>query len=193
MSRFHKSAQSGFTLIEILVALALITLLAVGIALSFNGARSRAQTLLQTMSELASANVRLKNDTGCYADQPVLLIDSTVASTTAANFCAKSLVNTWNGPYVAAFQISGTNVDLDKVADGVAVDFAQVKSLAGGAFGTAGKKYTVSATGVPEDVVKAALQECNGVDTDATDYQNGRKCIGTAASGTFSMLFDETK
>jgi len=187
----RKSAQSGFTLIEILVALALITLLAVGISLAFDGSRSRAQTLVQTMGELASANVRLKNDTGCYADQPNLLVDSTAAATTAANFCTKNLSATWNGPYVATFTLSGTNVDLDKVADGVTLDFVRV-NVAGGAFGNTGRKYTVAATGVPEDVVKAALQECNSSNADATDY-TGRKCIGTAASGTFSMLFDETR
>lgn len=188
-------AQAGFTLIEILVALVLITLLAAGIALSFDGARSRAQTLINTMSELASANVRLKNDTGCYADAPALLFDSTLAATAGANFCGKNLSATWNGPYVAPFTLQGTGVtalvDLDKVADGAALDFARV-SAAGGAWGTTGRKYIVAATGLPEDIVKAALMECNGSANDAADFQ-GRKCRGNAANGTFDMLFDETR
>jgi len=188
----RKSAQVGFTLIEILVALALITLLAIGIGMTFDGTRSRAQTLVNTMSELAAANVRLKNDTGCYADVPALLFDSTLAATTNANFCKKSLSATWNGPYVAPFTLAtGNLVDLDKVSDGVTLDFANV-SAAGGAWGTNGKKYVVSAAGVPEDIVTAALVECNGIETSATDFA-GRKCRGNPTGGTFDMLFDETR
>lgn len=186
------STQAGFTLVEILVALALITLLAVGISLTFDGSRSRAQALLTTMTELSSANIRLKNDTGCYAAEPSLLFNRDRASVTASNFCGKNLIATWNGPYVAPFTLSGQSVNLDRVADGVVVDFARMTGVPGGAWGATGKKYVVSATNLPDDVVRQALMECNGADSDAADY-TGRKCIGNAAAGTFSMLFDETR
>jgi prepilin-type N-terminal cleavage/methylation domain-containing protein len=188
----RKSAQAGFTLIEILVALALITLLAVGISLAFDGSRSRAQALVSTMSELAAANVRLKVDTGCYASKPALLFDSGLADDGSTNFCGKSLKATWNGPYVAPFTIAGTNdVNMDKVADGAVISFGR-DGIAGGAWGTSGKKYMVVATDLPEDIVTAALFECNGVEADADDFVD-RKCRGSAADGTFDMLFDETR
>lgn len=196
MFALRKKMQAGFTLIEILVALALITLLAVGISLTFDGTRSRAQTLVSTMSELAAANMRLKNDTGCYADIPALLFDAeTYAANPAANFCGRSLAATWNGPYVAAFTTAGTGlVNLDKVADGVTIDFTRASNIDGGARNN-GMKYMVSAAGLPDDVVRAALFECNGSDEDVDDFTTG-KCRGTAgtgSNGTFDMLFDETR
>lgn len=195
MFALRKKMQAGFTLIEILVALALITLLAVGISLTFDGTRSRAQTLVSTMSELAAANMRLKNDTGCYADIPALLFDSTYASNTNANFCGRSLTATWNGPYVAAFPTAGTGlVNLDKVADGVTIDFIRANNIAGGARNNS-MKYIVRAAGLPDDIVRAALFECNGSDANVNDFRAG-KCRGTAgtgSNGTFEMLFDETR
>jgi prepilin-type N-terminal cleavage/methylation domain-containing protein len=185
-----RSPQAGFTLIEILVALALITLLAVGISLAFDGSRSRAQTLLSNMSELGAANVRLKNDTGCYVSVPAALVDPTLAASAANNYCNRSLANTWNGPYVAQFAADTANkVKLDKVADGVTVGFGQ---QAGGAYGTTGSQYFVIANSVPADVVKQAFTECNG-QVNAGNKFVGYKCDGDPTNGTFEVLFDETR
>jgi prepilin-type N-terminal cleavage/methylation domain-containing protein len=186
----RKHPQAGFTLIEILVALALITLLAVGISLAFDGSRSRAQALLSNMTELGAANVRLKNDTGCYVSVPGALVDPNLAASTANNYCSRSLANTWNGPYVAPFATdAANNVKLDKVADGVTVGFGQ---QAGGAYGANGSQYYVIANSVPADVVKQAFTECNG-QVNAGNKFTGYKCDGDPTNGTFEILFDETR
>lgn len=189
----RKKTHAGFTLIEILVALALITLLAVGISLTFDGTRSRAQTLVTTMSDLAAANMRLKNDTGCYANVPALLFDAAnYAGDDDANFCLRSLEVTWNGPYATAFVVDANGlVVLDRVADGVTLDFERGGNIGGGSRPT-GQKYFVAAKGVPDDIVRAALFECNGSEADVSDFTAG-KCRGSAALGTFDMLFDETR
>lgn len=185
--RFEKfSRQQGFTLIEILVALSLITLLAVAITLSYDGARSKAQTMVSTMTELGSANKRLKNDTGCYVNRPSALVDPTIGRAAASNFCTRSLANTWNGPYVGKFAYDATSgaALLDRISSGLSITFTRT---AGGL----GQRYTVNAANVPSDIVTQALIECNG-DDDAGDFAMNT-CVGNVAAGTFSVLFDETR
>lgn len=185
----RKSAQAGFTLIEILVALALITLLAVGISLTFDGSRSRAQALISTMTELSSANIRLKNDTGCYVQDVSYLLDSDGAECQWP--AVRSIERTWNGPYVAPFAVEDGQVIIDKVAEGARVGFNMV---AGGL----GRQYVVEALNVPDDVVQQALLECNGSDDDGAPANMGTgtfgkfKCTSTS-SGVFQMLFDTTR
>jgi prepilin-type N-terminal cleavage/methylation domain-containing protein len=187
-SRAH---QSGFTLVEILIALALITLLAVGISLSFDGSRSRAEALISSMSELGAANVRLKNDMGCYVNHPIGLV--TAADAGSNNYCGISgTPTTWNGPYIGAFAGgTGGTVALNKVAQGVLIDFTSPTGLASGPYGTNGTNYAVTATAVPADIVTQALQECNGGPA-ATGFLNA-KCDGDAATGSFSLMYDQTR
>lgn len=184
----RKSAQAGFTLLEILVALALITLLAVGISLTFDGSRSRAQALISTMTELSSANIRLKNDTGCYVRDVSYLLDSAGAECEWPT--VRPIGRTWNGPYVAPFASENGRVIIDKVADGARVGFNRVQS---------GRwyQYVVEAIGVPDDVIQQALLECNGAAADGAPANMGTgrfenfKC--TSRDGVFQMLFDTTR
>jgi prepilin-type N-terminal cleavage/methylation domain-containing protein len=187
-----RSRQTGFTLVEILIALALITLLAVGITLSFDGSRSRAQALLSNMSELAAANVRLKNDMGCYVSAPSGLL--TPAAAVSNNYCNLASSTTWNGPYVGVFTSDAAGAaTLDKVAAGVTVTFFKpAATAANNPYGSNGINYEVIASGVPADVVKQALQECNGAPTEGTGF-NQVKCDGDSTSQTFMVLFDTTR
>ena len=189
-----RSQQSGFTLVEILIALALITLLAVGISLSFDGSRSRAEALISNMSELGAANVRLKNDMGCYVSHPVGLETATGAG--SYNYCGiTGTPTTWNGPYVGAFATDTTQtlVELDKVAQGVTIDFSQPTGVSG-PYGTGGTNYAVFADKVPNDIVTQALQECNGNSNVGTNF-SGAKCDGTlgTGTGTFTLMYDQTR
>lgn len=186
-----RARQSGFTLVEILIALALITLLAVGISLSFDGSRSRAEALISNMSELGAANVRLKNDMGCYVSAPIGLV--TAADAVANNYCNMATGETWNGPYVGAFAGgAGGTVALNKVAQGVLISFTKPSGLASGPYGPGGTNYAVTATLVPPDIVTQALQECNGATTPNTLFANA-KCDGDPTTGTFSLMYDQTR
>lgn len=189
MLSVRNRAQVGFTLIEILIALALITLLAVGISLMYDGSRSRAQVLVNTMSEMASANLRFRNDTGCYALSAEGLIDQTEAE--GANSCGAASLARWNGPYINQFPV-GDNGEmlLDSVAAGTLVTFSNTGGIAGPTFG--GTSYVVIATGMPEEIRVAALIECNGDNaTDNHDTFEGRKCASNGSD--IQMIFDETR
>ena len=187
-----RQGQSGFTLIEILVALALITLLAVSISLSFDGSRSKAQALLNNMSELGSANIRLKNDMGCYVDKPVGLLTAEGAGSN--NSCAITGTPTsWNGPYVGVFAktADGLNVQFPKVSQNVTITFNKLAGTSTNNPYPNGSNYVVEADNVPSDIVTQALQECNG-STAATAFVNA-KCDGDPTAGTFFVLYDQTR
>lgn len=196
MNRTTRAAQGGFSLIELLVGLALLTLLAVAISGAFDGSRSRAQALLSMMSELGSAQAREKNDTGCYLNKPLALFDATTGKDPANNYCARSQANTWNGPYVTRFTAdNGGNVVADKVAEGVVVSFPAPEA------GGMGKRYFITATGVPEDIARQTLQECNNK-VDLATMQvpaafNTYKCrsvgIGNGPLAQIDMIYDETR
>lgn len=193
MNKYRIKRQSGFTLIELLVGLAILTLLAVAVSGAFDGSRSRAQALVSSMSEIGSANVRLKNDTGCYINRPDALSKQAVGQAATSNYCSKDLTSTWNGPYLNKFSSNAAgDVMLDNVASGVLVSFGQE---AGGI----GKHYYSHAANLPNDVVLQALQECNKsvVQSIAPTAFDNNKCRGTAAgadgTAVFDMIYDETR
>lgn len=191
----RSAAQRGFSLIELLVGLALLTLLAVAISGAFDGSRSRAQSLLSMMSELGSAQARQKNDTGCYVNIPTALFNKTDGIAQANNYCNRAQTNTWNGPYVSRFTEDGSkNIKADKVAEGVVVSFGRET-------GGIGKRYYIRATNVPADVARQFLQECNNGINESTMQASGAfdtfKCrasgLGTGETATVDMIFDETR
>jgi prepilin-type N-terminal cleavage/methylation domain-containing protein len=192
MKRMNRAAQGGFSLIELLVGLALLTLLAVAISGAFDGSRSRAQSLISMMSELGSANARLKNDTGCYVNKPEALFNSALKADVAHNWCGKSLAKTWNGPYSSRFETVAFNVAADRIADGVVVSFDRTP-LANGS-----KLYFAHAVDVPVDIARQFLVECNGSDAvDANAFDIGKKCRAptglNAELVAVDMMFGETR
>lgn len=194
MKQYRNKGQSGFTLIELLVGLAILTLLAVTVSGAFDGSRSRAQALVSAMSEIGNANIRLKNDTGCYVNRPDALTTAATGYLAASNYCARDFTKTWNGPYLNKLAIDTTtgSVKMDNISSNVMVSLNQE---AGGT----GKRYFTRAINLPNDVVKRALVECNNDPAEslaATEF-NTKKCRGlttaTDGSATFDMVFDETR
>lgn len=189
----QRSGQSGFSLIELLVALVIITILATAISGAFDGSHSRAQTLVQQMAELGNANVRLKNDTGCYVNMPQALYDPTSASSTSNNYCGRSFGKVWNGPYVNRFTPdSNGGAKIDKVSAEAVLTFGREDNAA-----TGGKRYFIHAANVPNDIVKQAMQACNDTDDMSATFDQ-HKCraqagTGTTEVGTFDMMYDETR
>lgn len=196
MSR--RKVQHGFSLVELLIALVIMSVLIALISGAFDGSRSRAQALIQSMSELGNANTRFKMDTGCYATRPDALFDMETGQDASSNMCNRDASNTWNGPYTKPFPTDTTTGDMlaEKVGSGVVVSFDDTGREA---FGV---RYYVRATGVPADVVHQALQECNSTGGEQMTEQEGEdafarfKCAHENLEddiGDFLLLYDQTR
>lgn len=192
---FKKNAQRGFTLIEILVALAILSVIALLASNAFDGSRSKAQAMIGLAKQVGDANIQLKTDTGCYVKKPLALFDSVAAQDPANNYCARSFKSTWARNYLGQYTVD-TNGDIvaDKISSGVTVGFGMVASGVG-----SGKRYFVHIGNIPVDIIKQALIECNNSQTadDKGDLTKNR-CRTTAdlagdAPGDFDFVYDVTR
>jgi len=187
----YKAQQAGFSLIELLVALVIITILATAISAAFDGTHSRAQALVVQMTEVGNANIRLKNDTGCYVSMPEALYDPASAAAPSNNYCGSTFGMVWNGPYVNRFTPDASgNATVPKVSANAVLSYGQTPSPTGGVI------YYVHANLVPNDIVKQAMQTCNDTDDMTVTFATS-KCMGALSTsglnGTFDMQYDETR
>lgn len=194
MKQIRNKGQAGFTLIELLVGLAILTLLAVTVSGAFDGSRSRAQALVSAMAEVGNANVRLKNDTGCYVNRPDALTTAATGRLASSNYCSRDFTKTWNGPYLNKLAIDATTgaIKMDNISSDVQVSLGQEN-------GGTGKRYFTHAINLPNDVVKRALIECNNDTAESTAVTefDTKKCRGltsaTDGQAVFDMVYDETR
>ncbi|MBN3039522.1 MAG: prepilin-type N-terminal cleavage/methylation domain-containing protein [Candidatus Omnitrophica bacterium] len=105
--------QNGFTLIELVLVIAIVALLAAAITPVINSARQRAiaARILQDYETIKTACVNFNSDTGVYAQQ-------TYDCVAEPNFC--HLLNDtgipgWKGPYLAGEFSNDFFPDIDKV------------------------------------------------------------------------------
>lgn len=187
----HLKAQSGFTLIEMLVALSIVALLALLASNAFDGSRSKAQVMIGLSKQLANANIQLKTDTGCYVNNPRALFDPVAAQETSNNYCNRPFGNTWTRPYLAQYTTDPNgNIVADKIGAGVIISYGRE---AGGL----GQRYYIRFENVPKDVIKQGLLECNGTDATGGDFTNNTCRTGSDLSdtlpGQFDVLYDTTR
>lgn len=196
MSKFksmnYRNKQSGLSLVELMIVLAIMVLLAVGIASSYDSSRSRAQAMITMASELGAGFERAKTDTGCYLNRPDGLFDKAVGVASANNYCSRDFSKVWNGPYVTRFP---ANASGEATYDKVGADVTMTINRAAEGLG---KRYWIEVKNVPVDVIKQAMLECNSNEnTDPTtinfDKYKCKAAVGTGETGTFMYMFSETR
>lgn len=190
---FKRVNQRGFTLIEILVALAILAVIALLASNAFDGSRTKAQAMIGLAKQVGDANIQLKTDTGCYVNKPVALFDPDEAQKPANNYCNREFKGTWARPYLAQYTVNPNGeLVVDKISAEVTV---ALKTLTD----NGRKRYYVQMGNVPKDILKQALVECNGGDFDGQkgDFTKNRcrteSDLTTDDPGTFDMLFDTTR
>jgi len=190
-----RALQAGFTLIEILVALSILSVLALLASNSFDGSRTKAQVMISVAKQIGDANIQLKIDTGCFVNNPSALFDTAAAQVPANNACGRTFGNTWARPYLSQYPTSAAgNLRVDKISAEVEISLPAHVVIDGM------KKYFVRFDNVPKDIIKQALIECNG--TDERQGNLGRpendRCRTTSnladeTPGTFDMLYSATR
>lgn len=186
-----RKKSEGFTLIEMLVALAILSLLALLASNAFDGSRTKAQAMISLGKQVGDANIQLKTDTGCYVNKPKALFDPATAQDTNNNYCKRPFGNTWARPYMAQYTVDANgNVVADKIGAGVIVS---LEREAGGM----GQRYYVKFDNVPKDVIKQGLVECNNTDATGGTFDNNRcrtpSDLSSTDTGVFEMLYDSTR
>ena len=186
--------QSGFTLMEMIVVLAVITIVA-GLSLfAYNGDKAKATELYSKMSQYGSAMSRMKLDTACLPTKTGALYDQTLAD---ESFCNKDLRANWRGPYIKAGQLHSNNQDLSltEFAPGAYLSISLEDNINGN--GNT-RQWTLTAHDIPEDIAAVAMEICNKGYTDAnqTAFKQGNCVSPVDVSGgsdvtTFRYIFDE--
>lgn len=186
-----KKSQKGFTLVELLIVLAILGLFAAKLVADYRGDKAKAQTMLTNMGSLSDATIRMKFDTGCYPSNLNLLMSEDEAANGANNTCGKDLTATWSGPYLNKTPVN---------ADGT----VKADEITGEAYYTferelAGPKtyYSIKANGINMEVIKEAMRICNKAQaTGSEDFATSR-CIApdgiTSDIGSFQVLITENR
>lgn len=215
----HKrSRQHGFSLIELMIALAILTMMAVMIGKQFSTGKSKGQMLVTTLATLGEAMNAQKLHTGCHIRMMQFLYQKPTSAQKADtdNYCAADISTTWGGPYVDRFAAAdgGKSLSLPKLGAGVKVfiqDTSTDTASTGATALTDRVVYYMEAVDVPLDVLKEALAACNsngtkGAEAYNSDFVNGRCSIRDTTTkgkldagnpsptdkGKIGMMFDET-
>lgn len=192
MTFSKQKVQQGFTLIEMLVAVAILSLLvAIGMT-AFDGSKSKAQALLGLSKQMSDANVMAKEDIGCFSANPVGLFDQTAANTSYPCKANPQLTRLYMPRQTTAN--TNTEIRFTKIAEDVTLGFGKLN-------GGLGIRYYVLAKNVPMDVLKHALSECNGDPTVGasmvgTTNLNTFRCVGSSLTGDkadFYVQYAETR
>lgn len=165
--------QQGFTLLELVIVLALISILAGLSIFAYDGSRGQGIALYSTLTQYGDGLKRMRVDTQCYPQKTAALFNRTEADD---NYCGLStLAQNWKGPYTEAQQFgdnSEGNIDLQQFTP---TSFLSLPNRAGpttggGDINNSGNRFqwAVVANDIPADIINVVMDECNsGYETDA--------------------------
>ncbi len=190
----HCQTQRGFTTTEILVAITIIGIMLAAMSGMVKTDRSKATSMMSSMSSMSSAMQRAKADMGCYPKVPGALWDSTLPTGTNM-YCGLPGLVTWAGPYLEKQPVDSTGAQLQtpKYGDSSYITINREATPAGGL----GWYYYLRANNIQNAVISEALQVCNGK-TDSSVTFSTAKCRATLGTGgveigTFDVLVEESR
>lgn len=182
--------QSGFSLSEIVIALAIIAVVTAASMTAFSGSESsKATAVMSKLEEVANAVAMYQRNTGCVPSNLSVMFNKSLA-TAGNNFCGVDTTASYgNQDYISPMppDASGTGLTLGQLglANG---DLQIAQNLAGS------NNYSLVVSGLG-DALNLVMGQCNGVDYSSvptaglpTGFTNGVACIYVPASGAVGML-----
>lgn len=192
--------QGGFTLVELLIVVAILGVIAGISMLSFSGDKSKATELYAKLEQFSSAMARVKMDVSCFPLVTGVLVQQSLA-TAANSSCGVDMQANWRGPYVKGFPLNATNnILMSEVGDNAALTVARGSNINGS--GNT-RQWYLAVSGVPTSIADQFMVLCNkGYTTAAkTTYKRGACVLGAANAVTVPttddgvqtvwMIFDE--
>lgn len=154
---YYRRQQGGFTLVETIVAVAVVVLMGTALIFHFNMSKSKGQALLTEMQGVASAATRFNTDTSCMPTNTGELFNRTLAGTN--NYCGIDVSTSWNGPYMDDRPLdANNNVLMTTIGPTTSLKIVE------GAFLSDGNstQYAVEANNVPNAIADQAYTACGG-------------------------------
>lgn len=186
----NNGKQGGFTLVELMIALAIMVIIGTILWTSVNMNKSKGQIAYVAATNIAKSAERFQVDTSCYPFTTQQLFANPGNST--SNSCGVAIGTTWNGPYMNAEPVNSSgDILLPKIGPTTSISIQS-----GNWINMAGvtTEYAVILNNVPTAIAKQALTACTNNANSATSGSNtvsGNCFIGTPSGGlnTFGYVF----
>ncbi len=179
--------EAGFSLVEVLVALAVLTIISAALIFSFNFNKSKGQVLFSLVHSVGDAAERFAVDTSCYPYDTALLFEQSLAATDTNNSCGAAVGPQWNGPYMKTLSVTTTNnVLVTQIGPQVTLSINNIgQALTNGT----PNQYAVIASNVPDAIAKQAYIACGGATSNCVLVSGS----GTPPLDTFEYVFAQTQ
>lgn len=181
--RLPSGAEDGFSLVEILVALAVLTIIGAALVFSFNFNKSKGQVLYSLMDSVGNAAIRFSVDTSCYPYTTDMLFSQTDGTTNTNTSCGTAVGNLWNGPYMKTLPVNASkDILVPQVAPNVTLTITDIGPVlpTGNAH-----QYAVVASNVPTEIANQAERACGGANSNCR--------VGTGSPlTTFEYVFAQS-
>lgn len=193
----RKNRQTGFTLIELIVVLAVIVALSTFVASKFTGDSSKAVKLFADMKTLSDSVQRAVVDLGGVPSKLSVLWNK--ADATSSNmYNSIAATNSWSGPYIERQATDSNNaITATSIADSTTIAIAREAANLSTNGGNLTWVYYLRASNVPNAVIIEAIKKCANTDTVANaTFINGqcRATIGTSVEyGTFDVKISDSR